>query len=269
MKNTKTFLLSAFSVLIIFVLIGDWTKLIFEMIKENFPDDSVKYEVIIKIFVTLSLIALIALLFAFLESMFLDRSASKYAAVFSDLTGSIGEVASRMDLTRNEKSYWAGEIDDILSIIYRSFSNNRAESIRGSMFSSSIMDVAGDKLHVKFYKPSDSLFEPGARDYQFAMGEGYCGVSWEKDYPQSGRKRRRFTVDERFHDPNNPNNKARSFFSTRFHSPSSNIYVLNISSNHKGDFMWYQRHAESVHYSLQPTVSLLKLCLHKWEQGTE
>lgn len=151
----------------------------------------------------------------------------------------------------------------VLKEIHDSFSVINTGKLKGNRYSVSIMKPTGDVLKELSYYSDDNLFEPGADQFEFRKGEGFSGTAWERNYPQSGRSRKRFFPDSRYVQRGDQNNNAKSFFSTTIF-PSrveNNRYVLNIASNHGKDFMWYQNHAKLIHYGLQPSISFMEYFL--------
>ncbi len=268
MKRTESFLQSAFYVLIIFVVVREAADSTYIFLNAHTTTLSGSSESLIKLTITVVIILALALLIASIEILLLDRSSTKYASVISSINRRLSTIVGDIDFNSKNKDYWTKIINELLKAVYESFLGN--DNVFGKTFSTSIMGVDGVALKVEFYDTNDSLFEPNYRQYQYGEGEGFCGTAWKDNYPQSGRKFRLMRKDLRYSNNKDKNNKAKSYFSTVLYMQKRNRNercIINISSDDKKDFRWYKKHAEALHFGLQPLISLLELCIERRDKS--
>jgi hypothetical protein len=268
MSRTETFFLSALSTLVVFTLITSSTDWVYGFLCRLAPAMAAAYPVPIKITTTVLIICALTLVVLMLDRLIQDKSPYKYSEVIASVNRKSSVLARDIVITTTRRAYWERQLSELLKQLHDAFLNNRSTQISGTTFSVSIMKPHGGVLKTKYYFSDDELFEPNYTEETFQDGQGFCGWAWRDNFPQSGRKRRRIMRDIRYANNMDTNSRAKSFFCTPVCSKRKNKqdrYILVIASDKSGDFLWYERHALSLHYGLQAYISLVEFCMEKLE----
>lgn len=278
-RRTESFLISTTTALVIIVVIGKASDSLYSALLSFVPASPaiagppsghapwLEYAPGIKLLITIFIILCLTAAFAFIENILTDKSSTKYSGVISSVTKRISLIGGQLDFANNDLVYWDQTIGNILIALRDSFADAAPEEMEGEDFSVTLFKPDANVLKVLQYQSTDPLFEPNASTFEFPAGSGFVGVAWAKNFPHSGRRWRRFRRDARFIQQGSEENSAKSFFATVLfmenHNPSER-FVLSVASSSPGDFLWYRRHAKSLHYGLQPCLSLLELCMVRY-----
>ncbi|UWQ48647.1 hypothetical protein K3720_11965 [Leisingera caerulea] len=267
MNRTETFFLSAVSSLVIFSAIQDGSAAVLHWTRKVSDGAISDYESIVTFVITVLIISAITTVFLFVERLFQDRSQYKYSEALAAANRKAANVARDINIEATDKDHWKTITRRILEQIHNSFeATNNNPQLPGKKYSVSLLFEDGGVLRrdAYFSYSEDELFEPVAdTPREFSQGSGFAGVAWQTGFPQSGDIGRFWRRERRYVPPNDSRSLVKSYFCTRICRDQHTAVVLCIASDSRRDFPRHQRHADSLHYGLQPVISLLEYCVSK------